>query len=70
MNTPEEKDEDTEAVTQDLIQKKYKPDCQILFERVHRIRKANEFYERQRNIVAKFSYFMDREFICIFPLDF
>ena len=37
----------------------------ISFERVHRIGKANEFNERPRNIVAKFSYFKDREYIRI-----
>ena len=58
---PEERDEDTEAVILDLIQRKYKPDYHISFERVHRIGKANEFNERPRNIVAKFSYFKDRE---------
>ena len=62
---PEERDEDTEAVILDLIQRKYKPEYQILFERVHRIGKANKFNERPRNIVAKFSYFKDREYICV-----
>ena len=57
---PEERDEDKVAVIQDLIQRKYKPDYHISFERVHRIGKANEFNERPRNIVAKFSYFKER----------
>nr|XP_022331758.1 uncharacterized protein LOC111129597 [Crassostrea virginica] len=60
---PEERDEDTEALIQNLIQRKYKPDYQISFERVHRLGKPNDFSERPRNIVAKFSYFKDREYI-------
>lgn len=41
---------------QDFIQQKFKPDYEISFERVHRMGK------RPRNIVAKFTFFKDREF--------
>lgn len=60
---PEERWENTEAVLQDLLQKKYKLDYDIPFERVHRMGKWSEFKEQPRNIIAKFSYFKDREFI-------
>ena len=60
---PEQKGEDTEELLQDFIQRKYKLDYTISFERVHRIGKWREFNEHPRNIVAKFTYFKDREFI-------
>jgi hypothetical protein len=60
---PEERWEDTEAILQSFLQKKYKLDYEIPFERVHRMGKWSEFRERPRNIVAKFTYFKDREFI-------
>ncbi|XP_062618873.1 uncharacterized protein LOC134280478 [Saccostrea cucullata] len=59
----EEKNEDTEAVLQEFIYRKFKPGYEISFERVHRMGKWNEFNEFPRNIVAKFSFFKDREFI-------
>lgn len=37
--------------------------CEISFERVHRMGRWNEFNEHPRNIVAKFTYYKDREFI-------
>ncbi|XP_061178382.1 uncharacterized protein LOC133187025 [Saccostrea echinata] len=59
----EEKNEDTEAVLQEFIHRKFKHYYEISFERVHRVGKWNEFNEYPRNIVAKFSFFKDREFI-------
>ncbi|XP_062619728.1 uncharacterized protein LOC134281270 [Saccostrea cucullata] len=59
----EEKNEDTEAVLQEFIYRKFKPGYEISFERVHRMGKWSEFNEYPRNIVAKFSFFKDREFI-------
>lgn len=60
---PEERHEDTEAVLQEFIQKKYKLDYEVPFERVHRMGKWKEYSSQPRNIVAKFTYFKDREFI-------
>lgn len=60
---PEERWEDTEALLQDFLQKRYKLEYEIPFERVHRMGKWSEFKEQPRNIIAKFSYFKDREFI-------
>ncbi|XP_062594181.1 uncharacterized protein LOC134255674 [Saccostrea cucullata] len=59
----EEKNEDTEAVLQEFIYCKFKSGYEISFERVHRMGKWSEFNEFPRNIVAKFSFFKDREFI-------
>lgn len=60
---PEGKLQDTEQVLQNFLQNKYKLDYKIDFERVHRIGKWNEFSVYPRKIVAKFSYFKDREYI-------
>ncbi|XP_062609377.1 uncharacterized protein LOC134271145 [Saccostrea cucullata] len=60
---PERRFEDTEAVLQDFIQRKYRLNYEISFERVHRMGKWNEFSEHPRNIVAKFTFYKDREFI-------
>ena len=60
---PEDKREDTEEVLQNFLQRKYKLDYEIQFERVHRMGKWNEFNEYPRKIVAKFTYFKDREYI-------
>lgn len=60
---PEQRGEDTEALLQDSLQKKYKLEYEISFERVHRMGRWNEFNEHPRNIVAKFTYYKDREFI-------
>lgn len=60
---PEQRGEDTEALLQDFLQKKYKLDYETSFERVHRMGRWNEFSEHPRNIVAKFTYYKDREFI-------
>lgn len=60
---PEERHEDTEAVLQEFIQKKYKLDYEVPFERVHRMGKWKEYSSHPRNIVAKFTYFKDRELI-------
>ena len=59
----EEEREDTEAVLQNFLQRKFKLGYEISFERVHRIGKWNEFSEYPRSIVAKFTYYKDREFI-------
>lgn len=61
----EQKGEDTEQVLQDFLQSKYKLEYRIDFERVHRMGKWNEFSVHPRKIVAKFSYFKDREYIRI-----
>lgn len=50
---------------QDFLQKKYKLEYEISFERVHRMGRWNEFSEHPRNMVAKFTYYKDREFIRI-----
>jgi hypothetical protein len=60
---PEQIGEDTEAILQDFIQRKYRLNYETSFERVHRIGKWSEFNVHPRNIVAKFTYFKDREFI-------
>ncbi|XP_062568339.1 uncharacterized protein LOC134230520 [Saccostrea cucullata] len=60
---PEQKGEDTEGVLQLFLRKKFKLDYEISFERVHRLGKFTEFSDRPRNIVAKFTYFKDREYI-------
>jgi hypothetical protein len=39
----EEEREDTEAVLQDFLQRKFKLDYKVSFERMHRIGKWNEF---------------------------
>lgn len=56
-------EKNTEAYLQDFIQRKLKPDYEISFERVHRIGKWNELNERPLNIIAKFTFFKDREFV-------
>ncbi|XP_061165709.1 uncharacterized protein LOC133174626 [Saccostrea echinata] len=60
---PEDQDEDTEAVIQNLMRRRFRLDYDIPFERVHRMGRANEFSEWPRNIVAKFTYYKDREYI-------
>ncbi|XP_048759528.2 uncharacterized protein LOC125669122 [Ostrea edulis] len=60
---PEDKSEDTEEVLQEFLQRKCKLDYEIQFERVHRMGRWNEFNEHPRKIVAKFTYYKDREFI-------
>lgn len=40
-----------------------KIDEYISFERVHRMGKPDEFRTKPRNIIAKFSFFKDREFV-------
>ncbi|XP_062602247.1 uncharacterized protein LOC134263905 [Saccostrea cucullata] len=60
---PERAWEDTEQVLQDFLQRKYRLDYLIDFERVHRMGRYDEFSEYPRKIVAKFSYFKDREYI-------
>lgn len=50
---------------QDFLQKKYKLEYEISFECVHRMGRWNEFSEHPRNMVAKFTYYNDREFIRI-----
>ncbi|XP_062594817.1 uncharacterized protein LOC134256179 [Saccostrea cucullata] len=62
---PEQKGEDTEEVLQLFLRKKFRLDCELSFERVHRMGKFREFSEKPRNIVAKFTYFKDREYIRI-----
>lgn len=52
----------TEACLEDLMQRTLKPDYDISFKRVHRMGKWNKLNERPLNIVAKFTFFKDREF--------
>ncbi|XP_061196027.1 uncharacterized protein LOC133204318 [Saccostrea echinata] len=60
---PEHAWEDTERLLQDFIQRRFRLGYDISFERVHMVGKWSEFNEYPRNIVAKFSFFKDREFI-------
>jgi hypothetical protein len=60
---PEQRGEDTEAILQDFIQRKYRLYYETSFERVHMMGKWSEFNVHPRNIVAKFTYFKDRECI-------
>lgn len=61
----EERWEDTEQVLLGFLQNKYKLDYRVDFERVHRMGKWSEFSVHPRKIVAKFTYFKDREYIRI-----
>ena len=60
---PKDNREDTEAVLQEFLHRKYKLDYEIPFERVHGMEKWNEFNEQPRKNVAKFTSFGDTEFI-------
>lgn len=60
---PDQRGEDTAALQRDFIQKKYNLDYETLFERTHRMGRCNKFSEHPRNIVAKFTYYKNREFI-------
>jgi hypothetical protein len=60
---PEDRHEDTEQILQSFIQKKYKINYEVCLERVHRMGKWKENSSYPRNIVAKFTYFKDREYI-------
>jgi hypothetical protein len=60
---PEYRDENCERVLQDFLYNKLNIEEKIPFERVHRIGRYDEFRTRPRDIVAKFSFFKDREFI-------
>ena len=57
---PENRNEDCEAVLQDFLDRKLNIQ-DISFERVHRMGKYREYSEKPRNIVAKFSFYKDRE---------
>jgi hypothetical protein len=60
----EERDEDDcEQVVRKFLRDKLKITDDISFERVHRIGKPNEFSVKPRNIVAKFSFYKDRELV-------
>ena len=52
-----------EDTLRDFLKNKLKILDEIPFERVHRVGKPNEFNTRPRNIVAKFSFFKDRELV-------
>lgn len=60
---PETPNEDCEAVLHHFLENKLKIDEYISFERVHRMGKPDEFKTKPRNIIAKFSFFKDREFV-------
>lgn len=60
---PETPNEDCEAVFHHFLENKLKIDEFISFERVHRMGKPDEFKTKPRNIIAKFSFFKDREFV-------
>ncbi|XP_062574544.1 uncharacterized protein LOC134236388 [Saccostrea cucullata] len=60
---PETPNEDCEAVVHQFLVNKLKIRDYISFERVHRMGKPDEFRTRPRNIVAKFSFYKDREFV-------
>ncbi|XP_062595662.1 uncharacterized protein LOC134257022 [Saccostrea cucullata] len=55
--------ENTEQVLQDFLQRKYRLEYPLDFDRVHRMGKFNEFSELSRKIVAKFSFFKDKDHI-------
>lgn len=60
---PERDDEDCEEVIQNFLKTKLKLVDDISFERVHRMGKKDEFRTKPRRIVAKFSFFRDRELV-------
>ena len=57
---PENRNEDCEAVLQDFLDRKLNIQ-DISFEKVHRMGKYREYSEKPRIIVAKFSFYKDRE---------
>jgi hypothetical protein len=58
-----EEREDCEKILQEFLRNKLKISQDISFERVHRTGKPDEFSVKPRNIVAKFSFFKDRELV-------
>lgn len=50
----EDDSDDTEKVLQVFLQRKFKLDHEVQFERAHRVGKYNEISEHSRNTVAKF----------------
>lgn len=60
---PETPNEDCEAVLHHFLENKLKIDEYISFERVNCLGNPDEFKTKTRNIVAKFSFFKDREFV-------
>ncbi|XP_062570261.1 uncharacterized protein LOC134232323 [Saccostrea cucullata] len=60
---PEKRNENCEVVLRNFIKDKMKIYDYISFERVHRMGKFEEFNTKPRNIVAKFSFFQDREYV-------
>ncbi|XP_061179393.1 uncharacterized protein LOC133188019 [Saccostrea echinata] len=60
---PENREENCEDVLRDFLKTKLKIHDEIPFERVHRLGKPDEFRTKPRNIVAKFSFYKDREFV-------
>lgn len=60
---PETPNEDCETVLHHFLENKLKIDEFISFERVHCMGKPDEFKTKPRNIIAKFSFFKDREFV-------
>lgn len=59
----EERGENTEEILQEFIKRKFRIDYDVSFERVHRMGKWSEHNLYPRNIVAKFTYFKERELI-------
>ena len=59
----EDRHEDCEEKLRDFLQRKLRIDYSVSFERVHRLGKYREYAEKPRNIVAKFSFFKDREHV-------
>ncbi|XP_061164517.1 uncharacterized protein LOC133173550 [Saccostrea echinata] len=60
---PEKRNENCETVLRNFLKHKMKIYDYISFERVHRMGKYDEYNTKPRNIVAKFSFFQDREYI-------
>ncbi|XP_062577804.1 uncharacterized protein LOC134239653 [Saccostrea cucullata] len=60
---PEYRDENCEEVLQYFLKTKLKIYDEIPLERVHRLGKPDEYRTKPRNIVAKFSFYKDREFV-------
>lgn len=59
----EERGENTEEILQEFIKRKFRIDYDVSFERVHRMGRWSEHNLYPRNIVAKFTYFKERELI-------
>jgi len=59
----EQVNKDTEQIITEIINQKMGIQRPIKFERVHRMGKKNTDTRRPRAIVAKFSYFKDREVV-------